>query len=329
MLSLTEKNFQSRKDLLGIVREIAIKQGYATVIRRSKANKYVIIGGDRGSNYRNINLSLEDKKRKTASREINCPFEIWGKNKQEGFWKVDIKNLSHNHDPSTDMSGHLYCRRFSEDEIVRIKQMTMAGIPPRQILSSLRQSNPNLQAISQSVYNERYKIMKQSLGGRTFVQALLDELGQGGFTYNIEYDQNGHLTHLFFAHPISIALTKSYSNVFVMDCTYKTNKYKMPLLDIIWVSSFNTSFYSCFAFMQKEDEEDYVWALTMFSKLLGIDNHPMAILSDRELALMKAIESVLPRTTNILCVWHIEKNILTNCMSHFENEDDWVNFIST
>ncbi|XP_068339031.1 protein FAR1-RELATED SEQUENCE 2-like [Pyrus communis] len=291
MLSLTEKNFQSREDLLGIVREIALKQGYATVIRRSKADKYVIIGCDRGGNYRNTNLLLEDKKRKTASRLINCPFEIWGKKKQEGFWKVDIKNLSHNHDPSTDMSGHPYYRRFSEDEILRIKQMTMAG-------------------------------------GRTVVQALLDELGQGGFTYNIEYDQNDHLTHLFFAHSISIAMTKSYSNVFVMDCTYKTNKYKMPLLDIIGVSSFNTSFYSCFAFMQKEEEEDYVWALSMFSKLLGIDNHPVAIISDRELALMKAIESVFPRTTNILCVWHIEKNILTNYSGLHDFENGTTNRVS-
>ena len=85
------------------------------------------------------------------------------------------------------------------------------------------------------------------------IQALFKEFGLGNFTYNVKYDENGHLTHLCFAYPASIMLSRSYSNVFVMDCTYKTNKYKMPLLDVVGVSSFNTSFYSCFAFMQKKE----------------------------------------------------------------------------
>ncbi|KAL7211540.1 hypothetical protein ACSBR2_014411 [Camellia fascicularis] len=95
-------------------------------------------------------------------------------------------------------------------------------------------------------------------------------------------------------------LTRSYLNVFVMHYTYKTNKYKMLLLDIIGVSSFNTSFYSCSAFLDKEGEEDYVWALQMFSKILGPIGHPSVIVSDRELALMNAIQVVFPTTKNLL-----------------------------
>ncbi|XP_008221395.1 PREDICTED: uncharacterized protein LOC103321373 [Prunus mume] len=103
----------------------------------------------------------------------------------------------------------------------------------------------------------------------------------------------------------------------------------MPLLDIIGVSSFNTSFYSCFVFMQKEEEKDYVWALEMFNKILGVHNQPLVIISDRELALMNAIRIVFPSACNLLCVWHIEKNILANCKPHFREEVDWVAFLST
>ena len=71
------------------------------------------------------------------------------------------------------------------------------------------------------------------------IHALLEDFGIAGFIHNVEYDQEGHLTHLFFAHPKSIELTKSYHNIFVMNYTYKTNKYKMPLLDIVGVSNFN------------------------------------------------------------------------------------------
>jgi len=139
------------------------------------------------------------------------------------------------------------------------------------------------------------------------IEALLEEHGERGFTYNLERDVDGHLTRLFFAHPISIALTRSYSSVFVMDCTYKTNKYKMPLLDFVGVSSLNTSLHSCFVFLRKEEKHDYVWALQMFKCMLGADCQPSAIVSDRELALMNAIKLVFPTTANLLCVWHIEK----------------------
>ena len=330
MSSLLEVRFNSREELIAAVHKIAFMEGYVTVIRRSKPDKCVYVGCDRGGQYRDTRMvPLEKRQRKTASRLINCPYEIVGRRKPEGFWMVDVKNLTHNHEPSRDMSGHPYSRRFSEEEIMKIKEMSKAGIPPRQILSSLRLSNPGLQAIFKNIYNEKNKILKENLAGRTIIQALLEELGQAGFSYDIEHDQDGRLTHLMFAHPLSIALTKSYTNVFVMDCTYKTNKYKMPLLDIVGVTSFNTSFYSCFVFMQKEEEDDYIRALTLFSRILGADVHPLVIISDRELALMNAINIVFPRTANILCVWHIEKCIAVNCKKHITEEAHWVAFIST
>lgn len=128
------------------------------------------------------------------------------------------------------MAGHPSCYRFSKEEISRIKEMTMSCVAPRQILSLHRQSNPNLQAVSKSVYNMKAKICKDYLSGRTMVQALLDELGKGGFTYNLEHDVDGHL--------------------------------------------------------------------------------------------MKAIKVVFPTTANLLCVWHIEKNFLTNCKKYFKEGED-------
>ncbi|KAG5541196.1 hypothetical protein RHGRI_021152 [Rhododendron griersonianum] len=265
-----------------------------------------------------------------ATRLINCPFQFCCKRQDDGLWVInEVKNSSHNHEPSSDMSGHPSCCRLSKKEITSIEEMTRSGIPPRQILSSLRQSNPKLQAVSKTIYNTKGKIQKDNLAGRTMIQALFEELCQGDFTFDVAYDQNGHLTHLFFAHPSSSILTKSYTNVFVMDCTYKTNKYKVPLLDIIGVSSFNSSFYSCFAFLEKEGEGDYIWALHNFSKILGPTCHPSVIVSERELALMNAVKVVFPSTTNLLCVWHIEKNILANCKPYFDTQDDWTTFLST
>ncbi|CAN6587299.1 unnamed protein product [Malus baccata var. baccata] len=181
---------------------------------------YIDIGCDRGADYRASKTSLDQRKRNSGSHLINCQFE----------------------------------------KILQIKEMSKAGIPPRQILSSLQQSNPHLQVVSRNIYNQ-----------------------------------------------IAEILTKGYPYVFVMDCTCKTNKSKMPLLDIIGVSSFNTSFNYCFVFMKNEKEEDYMF-----------DNHPMVNISDKELALMNDVHIVFPSTSNLLCTWHIEKNILANSWSSFE-----------
>lgn len=132
---------------------------------------------------------------------------------------------------------------------------------------SFRQCNPNLKAVTRTVYNAKAKILEDNLGGRTMIQALLEELGSNGFAYDV----SRQLGTFVFCSSNFYSFNKKYSNVFVMDCTYKTNKYKMPLLDIIGVSSFNTLFYSCFAFLQKEEEDDYVCALRKFSSILGVN----------------------------------------------------------
>nr|KAJ0223538.1 hypothetical protein LSAT_V11C200087300 [Lactuca sativa] len=56
--------------------------------------------------------------------------------------------------------------------------------------------------------------------------------------------------------------------------------------------------------------------LSVFKKTLE-NCEPYVIMSDRELALMNAINMVFSNMKNLLCIWHIEKNVLTNCKNHF------------
>lgn len=87
---------------------------------------FVIMGCDRGGTYKDRienNTSEEKGKRgtRTGTRLIGCPFEIWGKRNKDG-WIVDTKDLSHNHEPSKDILGHPYARRFSVEETKQIKE---------------------------------------------------------------------------------------------------------------------------------------------------------------------------------------------------------------
>ena len=65
----------------------------------------------------------------------------------------------------------------------------------------------------------------------------------------------------YFAHPDSLAYLQAYPDILLLNCTYKTNKYSMPLLDMIRVNACQQSFCIAFGFLSGKIEDDYCWAL--------------------------------------------------------------------
>ncbi|KAG5529638.1 hypothetical protein RHGRI_030124 [Rhododendron griersonianum] len=168
MLPPPSRTFQDREDLITYVRDFGAKQGYVVTIKKSRRDRRVILGCDRGGVYRNRRKIEEMKrKRKTPSRLINCPFEAIGK-RDDDVWILTVKNGEHNHEPLNDMSEHPYSRRFTEEEVRQIKLMTEAGIKPRQVLNALKQSNPELQSTPRNLYNLKAKIRQGNFEDKTF-----------------------------------------------------------------------------------------------------------------------------------------------------------------
>lgn len=92
----------------------------------------------------------------------------------------------------------------------------------------------------------------------------------------------------------------SFSAVDGRNILYKTNRLKMPLLEVVGMTSGNKTFFLCGCFMTKEATSDYTWALTKMRELCFIDASPEVIATDKERALISAIEEVLPSTRNLL-----------------------------
>lgn len=170
MLPPPPGTFVDREELIQHVGEFAVSQGYVVTIKQSKRDRVVVLGCDRGGVYRNRRKAFDEssgeqtRKRKTGSRLTNCPFEAVGK-KDDGLWVLTIKNGTHNHEPLKDISEHPSARRFTEREVVLIKEMTEAGLRPRQILKRLRQSNPELLSTPKHVYNVKAKLRQGNITG--------------------------------------------------------------------------------------------------------------------------------------------------------------------
>lgn len=106
---------------------------------------------------------------------------------------------------------------------------------------------------------------------------------------------------MFFTYSFSIEYLRLYCKVLIINCTYNTNSAKMPLFEVIGVEATGKSFCVYFEFMLREEEVDYVRALSHLKEMLG-DSSSKVILTDKSDSIRNTIATVFPTTTSLLCI---------------------------
>lgn len=109
----------------------------------------------------------------------------------------------------------------------------------------------------------------------------------------------------------------------MMDCNYKSYKYRLPLLNVIATTCLNITFYIVFRFLLKEWIEDFAWFLRILQTLyrqLDLKDSKV-IITNWDLTLMAAIYKVFPHTTNLLCLQHINKCVQVEWKPIFQNSN--------
>jgi hypothetical protein len=200
--------------------------------------------------------------------------------------------------------------------------MTSGGSAPHQIVTTLREKGVLIKA--KDVYNARMQIRATNLGSRTPTEAMIQELQRSSFIHTYKLDSEDRITHIFFPHPHSLQLIQKYPYILLLDCTYKTNHYKLPLLNIVGVSNVGTTFNVALCFIKQEAEGDFLWALEQLKNLVmrSENSFSKVMVTDRDLALISAIRVVFPSTYSILCIWHIDQCVKAKTRKTFNQEED-------
>jgi hypothetical protein len=299
-----EQVFESREQLLATIEQHALSHGYAITTISSNPSRNITLGCDRGGVYHDrIDAPDGAKRRRTSTKRIGCQFRLYAKKLNTGQWEVQVRNPTHNHEPDDNMIGHPLARRrqFTEGQNQTIQHLSDIGTKPQHILGLIRK-DPNILIKPRDIYNIRIESRRKKLGNNTPLEFLRERLQNNNWRYAFKQDTEGHILFFMFAHPESINYANQYNRVFLLDCTYKTNRYKMPLLHIIGLSPSNSSFSIAFCFMQNEQEESYKWTLQTFFSWLNPLPFPPVLCTDRDLALVGAIKSICPRSPHLLCV---------------------------
>lgn len=254
--------------------------------------------------------------------KCNCPFKITARKQKDERWKATLTNGFHNHPPIAATSVP-QGRQLSESQKIEVCRMNESLISPRQIVSFLGLNNL---VKTEDIYNTIKCFKRRKLKSKTQLHYLLDSFQEEDFFYNYTHKDGNQLTRLFFAFPKQIEMFINFSSVVMADCTYKTNRYKMPLLHFIGLSNVGKSFSIAFCFLKSESREDYVWALQAFVRCFKIIPH--VIVTDQEDALINAAAYVFDGTTHLLCIWHLNKNVLKNCRPFFTSGDIFNSFMN-
>lgn len=201
-----------------------------------------------------------------------------------------------------------------EYEVIREQELQM--LPPSDMLASLKRADPGNLTNLTRVYNAVAQIRKEKRGSRTPLQNFLFLLQDNNYLFDYRFSGLSTLGDVVFSHPASKAMLSAYPQVIMLDCTYSTNSYGMPLLEVVGATSTNKTFTVCYAFLESESTENYTWVLRWLSSLFANGYGPDVLVTDRELGLLAAVRAVFPQSKHHLCLRHVEQCVLKQALSH-------------
>ncbi|KAJ4715747.1 Calmodulin-binding transcription activator 2 [Melia azedarach] len=328
--------FKSKQALIQGTREVGRKNGFVIVIKRSDSGDggqkaRITFCCEREGQNRNTGKNKEEKQlRNTSTKKCGCPFKLKGqKLDNDDNWMLKVVCGVHNHPATKPFEGRSYAGRLSKEETSLLIDMSKTMVRPKDILMTLKNRDVNNASTIKQIYNARQRYNKViGMTERSQMQQLLSKLSEHKYIEgHRSFDNLDVIKDIFWAHPVSIDLLHAFPHILLMDCTYKTNRYNLPLLEIIGVTSTNMTFAIAFSYLEAALEDNYMWALEKLRSIMDDNALPTIILSDKELALMNAIQRVFPTTKHLLGRWHISRNVSINCKKLFAINEIWKRFI--
>jgi len=194
--------------------------------------------------------------------------------------------------------------------------MTKSIVKPRNILLTLKEHNANSCTTIKKIYNARSVFRSSIRGSDLEMQHLMKLLKRDQYIHWHRIKDEDVVRDIFWCHLDAVKLVNACNLVFLIDNTYKINRYRLPLLDFVGVTPTGMTFSTDFAYVEGERVNNLVWALQCFQGLfLKRDALPGVIVTDRDQALTNAVKDVFLECTNLLCSFHINKIVKAKCKS--------------
>ena len=135
------------------------------------------------------------------------------------------------------------------------------------------------------------------------------------FDYRLQEDVGGKLSRAFWPlHSEDIVGTLgSAERVIIFDNTFNTSRCDLKLGVFTTIDSNGKTRMVACSLMRHEDMDSFEWVLQAFLAIFNVT--PRVVLTDGDLWLARAVETVFPRAVHHLCVWHLARNVSKHTLS--------------
>ncbi|XP_076897761.1 uncharacterized protein LOC143551144 [Bidens hawaiensis] len=229
----TDILFSSREELEEWAKKRGREHGCVVVVQRSRP-RAVDLGCNRGGEPK-----LTATIRRTGSIKKGYPFKLKGRHKRVGnFWKLEVVNETHNHDPFVFKEGHAYLRRMADEMVDMVARLHADGLKTSKIGPLLRRQFPEACVIDKDIHNLIESWRRENTVGDTPMQVFKSFLINNGFVYHTrENPATNRVEDVFFCHDTSHEMWRTVPHLLLIDTTYNTNMYKWPFVQFIGVTS--------------------------------------------------------------------------------------------
>ena len=142
------------------------------------------------------------------------------------------------------------------------------------------------------------------------------------FFFAMDINEDGVVQNVFLADGRSRKSYSQFDDVVVFDVTYRTNKFSFPFAPFVGVNHHGQSILLGAALLENETEKTFKWLFEQFLKCMH-ECPPLALITDQDLAMGKAISKVFPKTKHRYCAWHIQRHVLEHLQPFRYRYDDF------
>jgi hypothetical protein len=181
---------------------------------------------------------------------------------------------------------------------------------------------PEVCIIMRDLYNAQDKLKCEKRGNRLPIHVLIEAffffndknevINEFSADYFTKFgEEGGSLTYLFVLHSLHRKLFMANLKILILDLIYRTNRYKMPLVNIIGIISYNKSFWAGSAFISSEKVLDFEYVFKIIKKVYDIAKlpYPITFVTDGDSHIVIAMGRIFFNVNHIFCIWHVNGNI--------------------
>ena len=311
---------------------------------QSSQDSKSFVANDKGEIINATDPKNNNKERQTFSQRIGCKFLIVFRpvHAQSQQWRVvSFYGGEHSHQFVQELSTYPMLRRLDDDDEKIVINMIKSHATNNSIISFLAAKSKIVDP--KDITNLRQTIFNNDPDHTMF--KLISKLQEKGYKVKWQSKQEGDkrfLLSLFFAHQSAIDLARKFSEVIVMDATYKTNRHRLPFVNVVGTGNIGyprlKTFCIAGGWVSQETNESYEWVVTQLRDTVWPSHQPISpqtFVTDNESALVRALNTIFPDAKKLLCKVHMRRNFRTKLRKFFDVKDDYenlekaVNFLMT